>query len=99
MSSTTRWIPNWKLLTIEIENKKIEICFDEVSKLYACPYCVPQCKKGGIPDYGSYFFNIEDLKEHIKAHRLGLWLKKEEREEEEEEEERIRAEEEEEEEE
>jgi len=35
MSSTTRWIPNWKLLTIEIDNKKTEICFDEISKLYA----------------------------------------------------------------
>ncbi|MBP1358282.1 MAG: hypothetical protein JZD40_07365, partial [Sulfolobus sp.] len=63
-----------------------------------CPHCAPQCKKGGTPEHGSYFFSIEDLKEHIRAHKLTLWLTKEQREEEEEEEEKIKMKEEEEEE-
>lgn len=97
MSSTTRWIPKWNLINIEIDNKKIEVCFDETTKLYACPFCTSVCKKGGIPEQGSYFFNIEDLKEHIRAHSTAYWIKSK-KEEEEEEEEKIKIEEEEEEE-
>ncbi|BFH73221.1 hypothetical protein SJAV_11650 [Sulfurisphaera javensis] len=86
MSSTTRWIPKWNIINIEIEGKQIEVCYDEITKLYACPYCTPICKKGGIPEQGSYFFNVDDLKEHIKAHKLSLWIKSKKVEEEEEEE-------------
>ncbi|BCU70524.1 hypothetical protein [Stygiolobus caldivivus] len=93
--STTRWIPKWKIIQITSENKNVEVCFDEVSQLYACPICTPICKKGGIPDYGAYFFTIDDLKDHLEAHKESLWNKKS-REEEEEEDEKVRVEEEEE---
>jgi len=69
------------------EDKEIEICYDEVTKLYACPICSPECKKGLLPDQGSYFFSIEDLKLHIEAHKTTLWTKIKKVEEEEEEEE------------
>ena len=89
--STTRWIPKWKIVKINAGEKEIEICFDEVSKLYACPICTPICKKGGIPDYGAYFFTIDDLKEHLEAHKESLWSKKPSRVEEEEEEEKVKV--------
>ncbi|MEJ2770088.1 MULTISPECIES: hypothetical protein [unclassified Stygiolobus] len=96
MSSTTRWIPKWKIIQLLTENKTIDVCFDEISQLYACPICTPICKKGGIPDYGAYFFTVDDLKNHLEAHKESLWSKKTRRVEEEEEEEKVRVEEEEE---
>lgn len=90
--SSTRWVPKWTIISIELEDgKKIEACYDEITKLYACPYCTPICKKGGIPEQGSYFFNKEDLKEHIKAHSFNYWIKSKKEEEEEEEEEKIKG--------
>ncbi|MDT7875465.1 MAG: hypothetical protein RXQ80_00215 [Sulfolobaceae archaeon] len=83
---SSRWIPRWKTIEIQIDDKKVEVCFDEVSKLYACPLCTPICKKGGIPDYGTYFFSVDDLKEHLIAHGTAYWTKKIKVEEEEEEE-------------
>ncbi|MEM4943133.1 MAG: hypothetical protein QW214_01015 [Saccharolobus sp.] len=73
---STRWLPKWKTIEIEYNSKKITICYDEISKLYACPICSPSCVKGSVQDYGTYFFNLEDLKKHIDAHKQGLWLKK-----------------------
>ncbi|MEM1626973.1 MAG: hypothetical protein QXV69_06825 [Sulfolobaceae archaeon] len=95
---STRWIPSWKVVLLKLSaDKELEVCYDEVTKLYACPICSPECKKGLLPGHGSYFFNIEDLKLHIEAHKSTLWAKvkkveveeeeEEEREEEEEEEE------------
>jgi hypothetical protein len=84
---STRWNPNWRIIEIEIAGKKVEICFDEVTKLYACPLCSSECKKGLLPTQGSYFFSVEDLKFHIEAHKLSLWSKTKREEEEEEEEE------------
>lgn len=37
-------------------------------------------------DYSTYFFDLEDLKRHLDAHKHGLWLQKKIRTEEEEEE-------------
>ncbi|AHC51106.1 hypothetical protein SUSAZ_03340 [Sulfolobus acidocaldarius SUSAZ] len=96
MSSTTRWTPKWKTVKIKLNDKDIDICFDEITKLYACPICAPECKKGNTPNYGAYFFSLDDLKEHILSHNFSYWLKKRKTEEEEEEEEKVKAEEEEE---
>ncbi len=73
---STRWSPSWKLIKIDIESKEIDICYDSTSKLYVCPLCSPECKKGELPTYSSYFFNVEDLKRHLDAHKNELWRKK-----------------------
>ncbi|BDB97047.1 hypothetical protein [Saccharolobus caldissimus] len=87
---STRWIPKWKVIEIEYNNRRTTICYDEVTKLYACPLCSPNCGKEGVsPDYGSYFFNLEDLKRHLNSHKQGFWLKKKPKIEEEEEEAKI----------
>ncbi len=73
---SSRWLPKWKKLDIEVSSKKIDVCFDEITKLYACPLCSPSCLKGGSQDYGTYFFNLDDLKRHIISHKEAFWLKK-----------------------
>ncbi|MCI2414271.1 MAG: hypothetical protein MPF33_03300 [Candidatus Aramenus sp.] len=82
-----RWTPKWKKTEIDVDGKKYEVCYDEVTRLYACPMCSPVCLNGGIPDHGSYFFHQADLVKHIKAHKYSLWTKKRPAEAEEEEEE------------
>ncbi|WP_338599712.1 hypothetical protein V6M85_10480 [Sulfolobus tengchongensis] len=86
---STRWTPKWKAIEIEYNNKKTVVCYDETTKLYVCPICSPNCAKGVSTDYSSYFFNLEDLKRHLDAHKEGFWLKKRIRSEEEEEESKI----------
>ncbi|MCH4814339.1 MAG: hypothetical protein QXY87_01855 [Saccharolobus sp.] len=83
---STRWSPKWKAIEIDHNNKKVTICYDETTKLYVCPICSPNCAKGVSTDYSTYFFNLEDLKRHLDAHKHGLWLQKKIRTEEEEEE-------------
>ncbi|AWR94313.1 hypothetical protein [Acidianus brierleyi] len=73
---SNRWLPKWKIVEIEVNNKPFEVCYDETLKIYACPLCSPSCKSGGIPDYSSYFFHTEDLIRHINAHKYNLWTKK-----------------------
>ncbi|AEE93765.1 MULTISPECIES: hypothetical protein [Acidianus] len=73
---STRWLPKWKVVKINVKGKEVEVCYDDDLKLYACPFCNPICKKGGIPDYSTYFYHVEDLVSHIIAHKNALWLKK-----------------------
>jgi hypothetical protein len=68
-----RWTPKWVTKVISVGGKDVEVCYDEVTKLYACPFCAPHCRSGGLGDRGSYFFSEKDLIEHIKAHKLALW--------------------------
>ncbi|MUN28723.1 hypothetical protein [Sulfuracidifex metallicus] len=73
---SNRWNPTWKIVKIVVDDKETEVCYDESSKLYVCPECSPECKRGVLPTYSSYFFNAEDLARHLKAHKYALWTKK-----------------------
>ncbi|EZQ04759.1 MULTISPECIES: hypothetical protein [Acidianus] len=73
---SSRWLPKWKVVKIKVGDKDVEVCYDDKLKLYCCPLCSPECKKGGIPDYSSYFYSIEDLDNHLIAHKDSLWLRK-----------------------
>ncbi|MGC9104876.1 MAG: hypothetical protein ACP5HQ_00370 [Thermoprotei archaeon] len=68
-----RWTPKWTTRKVEHDGAEVEACFDETTKLYACPICVPQCRSGGLSNEGSYFFSEDDLVEHLKAHKTAPW--------------------------
>ncbi len=68
-----RWTPKWVIRKIKLDEAEVEVCFDETTKLYACPICVPQCRSGGLSNEGSYFFSVDDLIEHLKAHKTTPW--------------------------
>ncbi|ARM76008.1 hypothetical protein [Acidianus manzaensis] len=73
---STRWLPKWKILKVNVKGKDVDVCYDDNLKIYACPKCNPICLQGGIPDYSTYFYNKEDLINHLIAHKYSLWLKK-----------------------
>jgi hypothetical protein len=72
---SNRWIPRWKVVELIYADRSVEVCYDESTRLYACPLCSPVCKENGVPDYGSYFTNQEDLKFHLEAHLNERWRK------------------------
>ncbi|MCY0860201.1 MAG: hypothetical protein OWQ54_07190 [Sulfolobaceae archaeon] len=90
-----RWTPLWKVEKIEYRGKDLEVCKDEHTGLYACPYCTPACKKGEPVIDGAFFYTLEDLKRHLDAHKTSYWVKGKRTVEEEEEEEYVTGEEEE----
>ncbi|BBG24571.1 hypothetical protein [Sulfuracidifex tepidarius] len=73
---STRWNPSWKIVKTTIDKEEVDVCYDSSSKLYVCPLCSPECKRGELPTYSSYFFNLEDMKRHMQAHKYELWKKK-----------------------
>ncbi|MCH1770915.1 MULTISPECIES: hypothetical protein [Metallosphaera] len=73
---SSRWAPRWELIKITVNGRQETVCYDQETKLYLCPRCGPECLKGGIPTSGSYFFNQQDLLNHLLAHRYELWNKK-----------------------
>ena len=71
------WEPKWIRKKIVIsEGIEIETCYDAVTGLYLCPICVNVSKvcpsyteySSAIPEKATYFFSIDDLLHHIKAH-------------------------------
>ncbi|AWR97362.1 hypothetical protein DFR86_07235 [Acidianus sulfidivorans JP7] len=73
---SSRWLPKWKVVKVNVQGKDVDVCYDDNLKIYACPRCNPICKQGGIPDYSTYFYKEEDLIRHLIAHKYSLWLKK-----------------------
>ncbi|MET1102185.1 MAG: hypothetical protein ABWW69_06915 [Pyrodictiaceae archaeon] len=59
-----QWEPQWEEILVEAYGIRLRVYRDKITKLYACPVC-------GITGSTTYFFNIEDLIEHIIAHSEG----------------------------
>ncbi|BCU68408.1 hypothetical protein HS7_18450 [Sulfolobales archaeon HS-7] len=73
--SSSRWTPRWVLRKIRLDEGEFEVCYDEVTGLYVCPLCSPECKRevDKIPEETSYFLNEKDLVYHIKVHPRKPW--------------------------
>ena len=90
-----RWEPRWIRKRFEVDGVVIETCVDTTTGMIVCPICVDVeslCPYEDKPSIAlprgnpTYFFSINDLLLHIKAHRESLWKKRVEEEEEAEEE-------------
>ena len=79
-----RWTPQWSRKKFRYEGMEIETCIDITTGLILCPICVDIdniCPKGRkslqiSPEKAIYFFTVQDLIEHMKAHTTSPWEKK-----------------------
>ena len=70
---SSRWVQRWVIKKVNLDGREVEVCYDLETMLYACPFCSPECKNGGLVESGSYFFTESDLIEHMKAHKVMAW--------------------------
>ncbi|RLG87936.1 MAG: hypothetical protein DRO15_03970 [Thermoprotei archaeon] len=79
-----RWNPKWSRRKFIYEGMEIETCVDLITGLILCPICTDidnVCPEGKgdtqvVPEKAAYFFTVQDLIEHIKAHATSSWERK-----------------------
>lgn len=76
-----QWEARWVRKRLELGGISIEVCVDESTGLIACPVCIdvdklcPPGKRVSVqpPEGVAYFYSVEDLLNHLKAHSEEFW--------------------------